>query len=58
VKSIIKNAVDAVERALFGATAEEAVAARIALIDQRVERALDRIVDGLAEDEDKDKDEE
>jgi hypothetical protein len=52
VKTPVKHVVEAVERVLFGATAEERVAAHIALIDQRVERALDRMVDGLAEGED------
>jgi hypothetical protein len=47
--AIIKHVIDTVEHTLFGATAEERVAAHIALIDQRVERALGRMVDGLAE---------
>lgn len=47
MKKIIKRVVDASERLLFGATAEEAVQRRIALIDQRVEAAFARMVDAL-----------
>jgi hypothetical protein len=48
----LKRLIDTVERTLFGATAEERVAAYTALIDQRVERALERMVDGLEQGED------
>ena len=48
----IERVIDTIERVLFGATAEERVAAHIALIDQRVERALERMADGLVEGED------
>jgi hypothetical protein len=37
---------------LFGASAEEAVALRVALIDRRIEQRLDRLADALAQDED------
>lgn len=40
----------AIERALFGASAEEIVALRVKLIDQRVQRALDRLADALEQD--------
>ena len=36
-----------IERALFGATAEEAAAVRLKLIDQRIEQRLDRLADAL-----------
>jgi hypothetical protein len=52
VKTPVKRIVEVVERTLFGATAEERVAAYIALIDQRVEQALERMADGLAEEDD------
>jgi hypothetical protein len=51
-KAIVKRLIDSAERVLFGATAEERVATYIRLIDQRVERALERMADGLAEGED------
>ena len=54
--SIIQRVVDASERLLFGATAQEAVQRRLALIDQRVDAAFARMLAGLDQDDDKDED--
>lgn len=49
-----------IERALFGATAEEAAAMRLRLIDklidQRIEQRLDRLADALEQDLEQDSD--
>ena len=49
--NIVKRIVDASERLLYGATAEEAVQRRLTLIDQRVDAALTRMFDALNDDE-------
>lgn len=40
-----------IERFLFGATAEERVAMQMALVDQRVEQALERAFEALNDEE-------
>ena len=44
--------IQSIERVLFGASAEEAVALRLKLIDLRVEERLAQLADALAEGED------
>jgi hypothetical protein len=49
MNATIKKALEAVERAMFGATAEEKVAMQLKLIDLRVENRLARLVAALDE---------
>lgn len=41
-----------IERVVCGATAEEAVAMRLKLIDRRIEQRLERLVEALEQDDD------
>ena len=52
------NIRQAIERALFGASAEDMVALRVKLVDQRVQRALDRLAEALEQDSASEQDEE